>query len=198
LNHKNSKNCTTNPQISPFSGSNCTLLLVTSLKKERCGGGYFRPLLFTAEKTFSPTMKKVTKKYEASRTYQLLILLLLLRPLGNLSLAWGMKHFPRIVAISPLLYLRAMLNPYVAVGILLLILALLARMALLSLADLSYVLPMTAGGYVVSTALAELFLKENVSAEGWIGTLLVCLGIAVVGPASRANTAQFPNRTNKV
>jgi drug/metabolite transporter (DMT)-like permease len=143
-------------------------------------------------------MTKVTKKHETSRTYQLLLLVLLLRPLGNLSLAWGMKHFPRIVSISPLLYLRAVLNPYVAIGILLLILALLARMALLSLADLSYVLPMTAGGYVVSTALAELFLNENVSVKGWMGTLLVFLGAAIVGSASRATTIPLPNKTNKV
>ena len=83
-----------------------------------------------------------------------------------------------------------MTNPYVAGGILLLILSLLVRMALLSLADLSYVLPMTAVGYVISTGLAEFFLRESVSVKGWIGTVLVFLGAAVVGTASRAKTTQ--------
>jgi drug/metabolite transporter (DMT)-like permease len=136
----------------------------------------------------------VVKTQEASRARRLLFLVVLIRPLGNLSLAWGMKHFPEVVSISPLPYLRAMVNPYVSAGILLLILSLLVRMALLSLADLSYVVPMTAVGYVVSTALAEFFLRESVNARGWIGTLLVFLGAAVVGTASRAKTTQLPGQ----
>ena len=140
----------------------------------------------------------MANKHGSSRAQRLVFLVVLLRPLGNLSLAWGMKHFPQIVSISPLPYLRAMTNPYVAGGILLLILSLLVRMALLSLADLSYVVPMTAVGYVVSTALAEFFLRENVSAKGWIGTALVFLGAAVVGTASRARTNQPANKTKRV
>ncbi len=143
-------------------------------------------------------MKTVTKTSGASRAHRLLVLVVLLRPLGNLSLAWGMKHFPQIVSFSPLPYLRAMLSPYVAVGILLLILSLLVRMALLSLADLSYVLPMTAGGYVISTALAEFFLKENVGAQGWIGTILVFLGTAIIGTASRVNTIEPSGNTKSL
>ncbi|MBV9223624.1 MAG: EamA family transporter [Acidobacteriaceae bacterium] len=130
----------------------------------------------------------ISARHRASRIYQLLILVLLLRPFGNLSLAWGMKHLSRIVSLSPLPYLRAMLNPYVAAGIILLILALLVRMALLSLADLTYVVPMTAGGYIISTVLARVFLQENVSAESWVGTVLVFLGTALVGPTSRTST----------
>lgn len=140
-------------------------------------------------------MKTVVKNNAVSRARRLLFLVVLLRPLGNLSLAWGMKHFPQIVSLSPLPYLRAMVNPYVAAGILLLILSLLVRMALLSLADLSYVVPMTAVGYVVSTALAEFCLRESVSAKAWIGTILVFLGAVVVGTASRAKTAQPLGRT---
>lgn len=137
----------------------------------------------------------VAKNHANSRTYQLLALTVCLRPLGNLLLAWGMKHFPRIVSFSPLPYLQTMLNPYVATGILLLILSLLVRMALLSLADLSYVVPMTASGYIISTALAEFFLKENVSARGWAGTLLVFLGTVIVGPASRVITTEPTEKT---
>ena len=46
-------------------------------------------------------------------------------------MAWGMKHVPEQMSMNPALYLHAMLNPFVALGIL----ALLTRMALLSLAD---------------------------------------------------------------
>ena len=86
------------------------------------------------------------------RTYALLLLFVLLRPFGNLSLAWGTKHFPQALSIHPVVYIRAMLDPFVALGIAMLILSLLTRLALLSLADLSFVLPVTAIGYVLARA----------------------------------------------
>lgn len=60
------------------------------------------------------------------RAYRLLALFLVLRPFGNVCLAWGMKHFTQILSLNPFLYLRAMLNPFVALGISALILGLLA------------------------------------------------------------------------
>ena len=51
---------------------------------------------------------------------------------------------------SPWDYLTAIFTPYVALGIVLLIVWLLSRMALLSWADLSYVLPLTAIGYIIT------------------------------------------------
>lgn len=120
-----------------------------------------------------------------TRAYRLLALLLVLRPFGNLSLAWGMRHFSQALSTNPFLYIRAMMNPYVALGILALILALLTRMALLSLADLSFVLPLTAMGYIVTTVLGKFFLREQVSLGRWIGTLLIFLGTVVVGSTSR-------------
>ena len=61
-----------------------------------------------------------------------------------------------------------MLNPFVAMGILALILALLTRMALLSLADLSFVLPVTAIGYVIAVFLGKMLLHETVAgSDGW-------------------------------
>jgi len=74
-----------------------------------------------------------------------------------------------------------MLNPFVAVGISMLILALLTRLALLSLADLSFVLPLTATGYILSALLGKMFLNEQVSLNQWLGTLLIFLGVVLVG-----------------
>jgi drug/metabolite transporter (DMT)-like permease len=115
------------------------------------------------------------------RALRLLALVLILRPLGNVCLAWGMKHFPQALSANPLPYLSAMLNPYVAVGITALILATLTRMALLSLADLSFVLPLTATGYIFSTLLGRFLLSEQVSVARWAGTALIFIGTALVG-----------------
>jgi drug/metabolite transporter (DMT)-like permease len=119
------------------------------------------------------------------RAYRLLALFLVLRPLGNVCLAWGMKHFTQVLSANPFIYLRAMLNPFVALGIAALVLGLLTRMALLSLADLSFVLPLTATGYIFSTLLGKFFLAEQVTFGGWLGTVLIFLGTALVSSTSQ-------------
>ncbi len=123
------------------------------------------------------------------RTYSLLGLFVFLRPLGNLSLAWGTKHFPQVLSLNPVVYLRAMVNPFVALGIGMLILALLTRMALLSLADLSFVLPVTAIGYVLATLFGQVFLHEAVTWRQWLGSVLIFAGTGVVGTTSQNTTA---------
>jgi drug/metabolite transporter (DMT)-like permease len=112
------------------------------------------------------------------KTRLFLTLVIISQPLGNLSLTVGMKH--RVLQ-SPWDYLSAMFSPYVAVGIALLIVWLLSRMALLSWADLSYVLPLTAIGYIITAAMGHFVLNEQISASRWSGTLLIVAGTALVG-----------------
>jgi drug/metabolite transporter (DMT)-like permease len=133
----------------------------------------------------------------AFQTYLLLLLFISLKALGNLALAWGTKHFPQHLAGNPALYLMAMLEPFVAVGIAMQILALLTRMALLSRADLSFVLPVTAVGYVLSTLLGILVLGENVTTSGWVGTFLIFAGAAVVGSSpSQSEPERAPSEAD--
>jgi drug/metabolite transporter (DMT)-like permease len=129
----------------------------------------------------------------SARAYKLLALVLVLRPFGNLSLAWGMRHFSSLLAANPFLYVRVLFNPFVAMGIGALVLGLLTRMALLSLADLSVVLPLTASGYILSTVLGKLFLREEVTANRWLGTVLIFAGAVIVG----INTRTKDDRLNE-
>ncbi len=126
--------------------------------------------------------------------YRLLALILILRPFGNLCLAWGAKHFSQVLAVNPFVYLQAMLNPYVALGVAMLILVTLMRIALLSLADLSFVVPLTATGYIVSTLLAKFFLQEQISTSRWAGILLIFAGTIVVSSTSRKTSPQVELR----
>ncbi len=112
------------------------------------------------------------------KTRLFLALVIISQPLGNLALTVGMKH--RVLQ-SPWDYLGAIFSPYVAVGIILLIVWMLSRMALLSWADLSYVLPLTAVGYVITAAIGRFVLNEQISASRWSGTLLIVAGTALVG-----------------
>jgi drug/metabolite transporter (DMT)-like permease len=122
------------------------------------------------------------------KTYSVLVLFLALKAGGNSAMAWGMKRVPEKMSMDPTLYLRAMLDPFVALGIAALILALLTRMALLSLADLSFVLPVTAVGYVIAVFLGKVFLHETVTGQRWLGTLLIFGGALLVGSTSRTTT----------
>jgi drug/metabolite transporter (DMT)-like permease len=122
------------------------------------------------------------------KTYLILALFIAEKAVGNLSLAWGMKRLPSNPGANPLLYVRAMFDPFVAAGIAALILALLTRMVLLSLADLSFVLPVTAIGYAVAVFLGKIVLHETVTRRRWAGTFLICVGAALVGSTSRTTT----------
>jgi uncharacterized membrane protein len=122
------------------------------------------------------------------RTYSIVLLFIVLKAIGNFSLAWGMKHSPDPASANPLHYLRAMLDPPVAAGVLLLIFSLLTRMALLSLADLSFVLPVTAIGYVLAALIGKYFLNETVSTQRWIGTVLIFIGAALVSSTHQSTT----------
>jgi uncharacterized membrane protein len=115
------------------------------------------------------------------RIFALVLGVICLNALGNLSLAWGMKHSRESVGLNPLSFLRVMLDPAVAAGILLLILWLLSRMTLLSWADLSFVLPLTSLGYVLAAVFGKVFLNETVTGAHWIGTGLIFLGTTIVG-----------------
>ncbi|HTR35085.1 MAG TPA: EamA family transporter [Bryobacteraceae bacterium] len=128
----------------------------------------------------------------ATRVYAVLVLFIALRAAGNLLLAWGMKHVPQIMPADPVSYLRAIFDPIVAVGVLSLVLALLTRLALLSLADLSYVLPVTAIGYVIAAFLGKTVLHETVSSQRWLGTALIFLGAALVGSTAHSTTSVKP------
>jgi uncharacterized membrane protein len=62
-------------------------------------------------------------------------------------------------------------------------------MSLLSVADLSFVLPVTSAGYVISTLLGWLFLHESVSGSRWAGAVLISLGAALVASTTKKSAA---------
>jgi drug/metabolite transporter (DMT)-like permease len=141
------------------------------------GAGTSSALPVLAEQQGPAARKPVTKL----QTFLLLFAVVLFNAIGNLSLAWGMRHVPEAMALNPLGYLRAMLNPNVALGIVLLVCWLLSRMTLLSWADLSFVLPLTGMGYILAAVFGKMFLGEDVTPTHWWGTFLICAGTAMVG-----------------
>jgi uncharacterized membrane protein len=113
-------------------------------------------------------------KHHAVKTRVFAAIVILSNVLGNLALSWGLKHY-------------GLFSPYVFLGVALLIVWLLSRMTLLSWADLSYVLPVTSVGYVLTVFLGKYFFAEQITWQRWLGSLLIVGGMIVVGrtyPAS--------------
>lgn len=115
------------------------------------------------------------------KTWLFAVLVVLTNVLGNFSLSWGMHQVGRLVTVSPLAYIQALFNPWVALGVGLLILWMLSQMTLLSWADLSYVLPVTSVGYVLAALMGRLFMAEQISPARWAGICLIMAGVALVG-----------------
>jgi uncharacterized membrane protein len=67
------------------------------------------------------------------------------------------------------------------VGIFFLCGFMLSYMTVLSWADYSYVMPAGAFGYALLTFLAVVFLHEAVSPRRWVGVVLICVGVLLVG-----------------
>jgi len=122
------------------------------------------------------------------KTRLLTLVVVLSNVVGNSALTLGMKQRPNFT-LAPLSVIATIFTPWVGAGILLLILWLLSRMALLSWADLSYVLPVTSIGYVLSAVAGRVIFSEHITWQRWTGTLLISAGIMLVG-STRPNTTE--------
>jgi drug/metabolite transporter (DMT)-like permease len=91
---------------------------------------------------------------------------------------------------TPLEYIAVLFQPWVTAGVLLLVVWQLSRMALLSWADLSYVLPVTSVGYVVVALIGKVLLNEAISNRRWAGILLIMAGVALVSTGSGPSTVR--------
>src|SRR6185312_1536294 len=79
----------------------------------------------------------------------------------------------------------APLHPYVALGVGLLAVFYFSYLASLSWADLSYIMPSTTFGYVLTALLAHYMLGERVPFTRWIGIVMISLGVGLItgGPS---------------
>jgi drug/metabolite transporter (DMT)-like permease len=115
-----------------------------------------------------------------SRKYLVLAGVTLFASAGDAMLSHGMKQIGSIPVSQLPRILFAVLNPWVALGILLLLGFFASYMTALSWADLTYVMPATAMGYVLLALVAKFVLHEYVSALRWLGIALISGGVGFV------------------
>ena len=108
---------------------------------------------------------------------------------GDTMLSHGMKQAGAVSVHHLSGLLLAVRNPWVALGILLLLAFFASYMNALSWADLTYVLPATSLGYVLLALVAKFALHEDVSPMRWVGIALISGGVGFVagGPALTAH-----------
>ncbi len=128
------------------------------------------------------------------KTLIVIAIAVLAQAVGNTVLSKGMKeiaaqpHFSD--GFSILMLAQALQNPLIWAGILLLILFFACFLSALSWADLSFVLPATASGYIVNVFFANQYLGEPVSASRWLGSVLIVCGIGLVAWSTRGPLAE--------
>ena len=120
---------------------------------------------------------------------------------GNVVLGHGMRQVGPVASYSPVeligACLRAMSNPWVIAGVSLLMTFFAAHTLVLSWADLSYVLLVTSIGYPLVTLLSWWFLGEAVTAQRWAGTILITVGVMLVGGTPVTTTGAAPLDSGK-
>jgi drug/metabolite transporter (DMT)-like permease len=99
---------------------------------------------------------------------------------GDSMLSHGMKQVGGISLHHLSGVISAVLNPWVAIGILLLLAFFATYTAALSWADLTYVLPATSLGYVILALVARFVLHEHVSPLRWLGIAFITGGVGFI------------------
>lgn len=123
--------------------------------------------------------------------YAILIAIMLTASVGDSLLARGMKEVGAVDLHHLGLLWHALFNPYVDAGIILLIGFFASYTTALSWADLTFVMPATAFGYVVIALMGRYWLHEQLTWSRWAGVaLIVCAVGFVAGGPSRT---EHPN-----
>lgn len=129
---------------------------------------------------------------EVRKTRLLVLVVIASNVLGNVFLSRGMHQVGRIVSASPFDYVRAFLNPWAVLGICILVIWMLSDLALLSRADLSFVLPVTASAYVLVALGGHFLLHDHISWERWTGIVLITGGVILAEETPARTTTHRP------
>lgn len=118
------------------------------------------------------------------KTLVLILIAGLLGGTGHVMLAKGMKTIGDLTeapaALVGGMVGRAVSNPWVLLGVALQASFFFMYLTLLSRADVSKVLPMTAFDYIVVAVLAQFLLAEPVTLGRWTGIGFIVLGVFLV------------------
>jgi drug/metabolite transporter (DMT)-like permease len=119
------------------------------------------------------------------KTYALIFVMVIFGPLGDVLLSKGMKHVGAISSFTPAnlanLFSTVFSTGTIWLGIASLLTFFIAYTLVLSWADYSFVQPASAIAYGIVALLGYFVLGEVITPMRWIGVLIICLGVLIVG-----------------
>ncbi len=120
-----------------------------------------------------------------TRTYVLVVLMVLCSSVGNILLSKGMKQIGAVSLASPgslaEAFVQTVRNATIWLGITGLLMFFVCYLVVLSWADYSFVQPASASGYAIVPVLGYILLGEVVPSTRWLGVACICLGVLLVG-----------------
>ncbi|HXX22918.1 MAG TPA: EamA family transporter [Terriglobia bacterium] len=135
-----------------------------------------------------------SSRHLLAKTIPFLILVPVFGSLGNVLLGKGMRGMGEIQHLSlstlAVYFPKIAASVWVWLGLGSLLVFFVSYIVILSWADYSYVLPVTATGYVLAPLLAHLLLGEMVPGSRWLGAVFIFLGVAVVGRTPPTTTGR--------
>lgn len=103
---------------------------------------------------------------------------------GELCVSRAMKQTGEVKDFRPRVILqvisRALRNQWMLIGIGLMTVAFFSLLAVLSIENVSFVVPVTALSYGAGALGGMIFLGERVSPRRWLGIMFVCIGVTLV------------------
>jgi drug/metabolite transporter (DMT)-like permease len=103
---------------------------------------------------------------------------------GEICVTRAMKHVGEVTDFRPKALVRVILQAmkvsWMWIGISMMALAFFSLLAVLSIENVSFVVPVTALNYAAGALGGKFFLGEQVTSRRWAGVLLVCVGVTLV------------------
>ena len=103
---------------------------------------------------------------------------------GEICVTRAMKRVGEVTDFRPMALVRVILSamkvPWMWIGISMMALAFFALLAVLSIENVSFVVPVTALNYAAGALGGKFFLGERVTLRRWAGVLIVCVGVTLV------------------
>ena len=103
---------------------------------------------------------------------------------GEICVTRAMKRVGEVTDFRPLAVIRVILRalkvPWMWIGVGMMALAFFSLLAVLSIENVSFVVPVTALNYAAGALGGKFFLGERVTPRRWAGVLIVCVGVTLV------------------
>ena len=120
----------------------------------------------------------------------ILIAGLVCEAIGVVFLSKGLKQVGEVKQVSAaeiwLVVKAGVTNANILLGVALEAVFFVALLVLLSRSDVSFIWPLTAMGFVLTTLAAKFFLQEHIPPLRWLGVLLIMLGAGLITFSEKA------------